>query len=135
MLELPQSQGSAPNSSQSQVPSQPAPPVPPFPRNQPSAIRSLLNEEPSHPSSTVDRSLIQAFLEKLVTATSACNVEQLEQIYSGLMAEIWKTRGNWNRNAVIGKAQSVFAELLSDMESCQDFGPRSTDTSHQSGLS
>ena len=134
LIELPPTQSSAPNSSQSQNPSQSAPPVPPFPRNQPSAIRSLLNDEPSHPPLTFDRGQTQAFLERLVVRTSACNVEQLEQIYSGLMSEIWRTRGSWNRNAVIDKAQAAFKELLNDMESCQDFGPRSMETSHRSDI-
>ena len=135
--ELPQSQGSNPSSSQSQAPSQPAPqpPVPLFQRNPPNAIRSILNEEPSHPALILDHNLTQAFLDRLVGATTTCNVEQLEQVHSGLMAEIWKSRGNWNRNLVIEKAQGVLAEILKDMQACQDFGPGSLEASHRTEAS
>ena len=125
LLEPPQSQQSVPNSSQSQPSSQP--PVPAFPRNQSSAIHSLLNADPGHPPLIVDSVMTRDFFEELVDSTSPCTVEQLEQVYSVLMSEIWRTRGVWNRLSVVDSVRNALRELLEDMTGCQDFGPSSAD--------
>lgn len=41
------------------------------------------------------------------------------------MSEIWRTRGLWNRIAVIENVRTVLKDVLDDMMSCQDFGPAS----------
>ena len=125
---MPQSQSSIPNSSQSQPLSQP--PVPPFPRNQSSAIHSLLNADPGHPPLIIDTVNTRDFLDELVESTSPCTVEQLEQVYSGLMSEIWRTRSVWNRASVVDSVRNVLRDLLEDMTGCQDFGPNSIDMDH-----
>ena len=125
---MPQSQPSIPNSSQSQPLSQP--PVPPFPRNQSSAIHSLLNDDPGHPPLIHDAEKTRDFHDELVELTSPCTVEQLEQVYSGLMSEIWRTRGMWNRASAVDGVRKTLRELLEDMTGCQDFGPGSADMDH-----
>ncbi|KAK0623011.1 hypothetical protein B0T14DRAFT_452347 [Immersiella caudata] len=62
---------------------------------------------------------IQQFLYKLVDRTSGCSVEQLEQINRELMDEIWRTRGEWNRMAVLSSLTSVFNDTIGDIELVQ----------------
>ena len=112
------------------------PPIPPFnapARQQHGSIHSLLNDEPP-PTSTAmtkadqhslvaDRVIAERLLDELVERTSGCSVEQLEQIYSALMDDIWKTRGDWNRLQVADKLRDLFTEVLEDMQKMQDFLP------------
>ena len=79
----------------------------------------------AHPALVVDAALTHSFIEDLVEDTSACSVEQLEQVYSALMGVVWKTRGIWDRVAVLKRVKEVTIECLEDMRDCQDFGPRS----------
>ena len=103
------------------------PAVPPWPRDK-SSINSLLNDPPPSSSDAltslshqlkVDHAYASYLLEYLITKTSGCSVEQLEQIYSALMSEIWKTRGQWDRGKVARRVHTVFRELLEDIRSCQ----------------
>ncbi|KAL1843802.1 hypothetical protein VTJ49DRAFT_7512 [Mycothermus thermophilus] len=59
------------------------------------------------------------FLQTLADRTSGCSVEQLEQIYRELMDEIWKTRHDWNRMAVLSRLTSVFNDTIGDIELVQ----------------
>ena len=131
-LEYPNSQSTNNNSSSQSQPSQP-PAVPPFPRPHASGIHSLLNASPppskaltvvppGHPPLVKDLVLAQNFLEELVEVTTACSVEQLEQVYSALMGEIWQTRGRWDRAEVVEGVRGVLMDVLEDMRSCQEFG-------------
>ena len=52
-------------------------------------------------------------------------MEQLEQVYSALMSEIWRTRGEWNRVKVVENVGAVLRDVLQDMNECQFFGPAS----------
>lgn len=52
-------------------------------------------------------------------------MEQLEQIYSALMAHIWTTRGEWNRVRVVKDIGGVLEDVLLDMRRCQDFAATS----------
>lgn len=72
-----------------------------------------------------DRAVADRFLDELVHRTSGCSVEQLEQIYSALMDDIWKTRGDWNRLRVAERLATLFSEVLEDMQEMQDFLPAS----------
>ena len=125
-----QKTGSQLNPSQS-VKSSPSqhPPVPPFPtttNSRPSNIKSLLNASPPstpvQPTLTTDPIATQHFLDDLVRSTSPCSVEQLEQVYSALMAEIWRTRGNWNRASVVEGLRGTLRDVLEDMQACQEWG-------------
>ena len=136
-IELPNSQSQQQSNPQSPHPSQqlqsspPQPPVPPFPRPHASGIHSLLNASPpnnavakipDHPPHFVDLHITERFLDELVVKTSACTVEQLEQIYSALMSEIWRTRGEWNRVKVAEDLRELLNATLADMLECQEFG-------------
>ena len=105
------------------------PPVPPFSQTRPSGIHSLLNASPpvtpAHPPLTTDPRAVEAFFQELVQNTSPCSVEQLEQVYSALMSEIWRTRGQWNRVKVVENISAVLRDVLQDMNECQVFGPAS----------
>lgn len=125
------SQGSAPSSqsnpsqpSQGSQPSQ-IPAVPTFHR--PSNINALLNndESSSPPQLVVDYRHTQQLLDTLVARTSGCSVEQLEQIYSAIMDQIWRTRGDWNRVRVTADVGQVIDDVLKDMRQCQEFQPSS----------
>ena len=59
---------------------------------------------------------------KMVEDTSGCSVEQLEQIYSRLMSEIWRTRGEWNRAHVAQVLEAAFTEVLNDIYDYQGLG-------------
>ena len=67
----------------------------------------------------MDHAYTSNFLETIVSQTSGCSVEQLEQIYSALMSEIWKTRDDWDRGKVARKVGGVFEETMEDIQSCQ----------------
>ena len=57
--------------------------------------------------------------------TSGCSVEQLEQIYSALMSEIWRTRDQWDRGRVARKVGVILKEVLDDIRLCQGMAPGS----------
>lgn len=122
--EVPASQPSILSSSQSQ-PSQR--PVPRFSRHHPSTVLSLLNSDSDRPRLDVDRTAAQEFFGELVDKTSPCTVEQLEQIYSGLMEEIWKTRSSWNRIGVVDGMRNVLEDILDDIARCQRLGSDSSE--------
>lgn len=103
------------------------PPVPPFPTTnpRPSNIASLLNASPpSTPATTLttDPIATQDFFDELIRTTSPCSVEQLEQVYSALMSEVWRTRGTWNRVSVVEGLRGTLRDCLEDMHACQEFG-------------
>jgi ATPase family AAA domain-containing protein 2 len=120
------SDGSAPNSSQPHS----QPPVPHF--NAPSkqaaqnSILSILNDPPT--AFVLDSNYIDKLHEEFAERTSGCSVEQLEQINAALMDEIWKTRDEWDRNVVGGKAQRVFNEVIEDVVEMQTVLPASLGT-------
>lgn len=121
------SQSVNPSQSVKSSPSQ-HPPVPPFPTTnpRPSNIQSLLNASPPstpvQPTLHTDPIATQHFFDELVKSTSPCSVEQLEQVYSALMSEIWRTRGNWNRASVVEGLRGTLRDVLEDVQACQEWG-------------
>jgi len=104
-----------------------APAIPQFPRDR-SSINSLLNDLDPGPSRAlanvqpqhiVDQTYTSNFLETIVDQTSGCSVEQLEQLYSALMSEIWSTRGEWDRAKVASKVGMIFTDVMEDIHICQ----------------
>ncbi len=77
----------------------------------------MLNEvtEFVTPALRTDKGRVQNFVERVVEETAECSVEQLEQVYSALMREIWATRGEWNRTAVVDQMDNVLEMVLQDM--------------------
>ena len=67
----------------------------------------------------MDHAYTSNFLETIVSQTSGCGVEQLEQIYSALMSEIWRTRDEWDRSKVARKVGIIFEETMEDIHACQ----------------
>ena len=67
----------------------------------------------------IGQTLSAKLLENFVAQTSGCSVEQLEQVYSALMNEIWRTRGEWDRGKVAFQLNGVFADVMADIHSCQ----------------
>lgn len=67
----------------------------------------------------IDHAYTSYLLETLITDTSGCSVEQLEQIHSALMSEIWRTRDQWDRGKVARRVGGVFREVLDDIRACQ----------------
>ena len=82
----------------------------------PGASRALATLQPQP---IVDQALSTNLLDIVVAQTSGCSVEQLEQVYSALMKEIWKTRGEWDRGKVAMQLNRVFADVMADIQSCQ----------------
>lgn len=113
--------------SQSSQPQNSTPPIPVLPIPKAGSLKTLINEEPPHPPLVIEHALLDGFINKVVEQTSACTVEQLEQIYSGLMAEIWRTRGDWNRSTVVDCVKDVFNELIEDITWSQAMGPGSNE--------
>lgn len=81
----------------------------------------------AHPPYIADLQNMSTFLDDLVDMTTACSVEQLEQLYSVSMTEIWQTRGQWNRITVLEDVREVLNEAVQDMMEFQSFGLASTD--------
>ena len=128
---IPNSNPSDPSSSQGQL-SQPerlsqTPAVPLFQRDR-TDINSILNSPVPgvsralatlQPQLLIDQALSANLLHNVVAQTSGCSIEQLEQVYSALMNEIWRTRGEWDRGKVALQLNRVFADVMTDIHSCQ----------------
>ena len=137
---------SSPSQSQSQPLSQPerigsqgqTPIVPTFPRESSrSNINALLNDAPAparsqpltapHPPLKIDETLNRHLMVNMVSYTTDCSVEQLEQIYSAMMNQIWTTRGEWDRAKVARDVERRFMEELEDMREFQGIGDMEID--------
>lgn len=128
---LPNSNPSDPSSSQGQLSQterlSQTPAVPLFQRDR-TDINSILNDPVPgasralatlEPQLVIDQALSADLLRNVVAQTSGCSVEQLEQVYSALMNEIWKSRGEWDRGRVAIQLDRVFADVMADIHSCQ----------------
>lgn len=73
---------------------------------------------------------IENLLYVMTDGTSGCTVEQLEQINRELMDEIWKSRHEWNRHAVVVHLGGVFNDTIGDIEQIQGVGSSSQRDSH-----
>ena len=101
--------------------------MPQWPREK-SSINSLLNDpapESSKALTTLQQQLVidhaycSNLLEALVSKTSGCSVEQLEQLHSAMMSEIWRTRDQWDRGRVARKIGAILDDVLDDIRMCQ----------------
>ncbi len=63
----------------------------------------------------------------MVSRTSGYSVEQLEQVYSALMSELWATRGEWDRGKVARGVWKAFDEIREDIEYMQSIAQGSMD--------
>lgn len=71
---------------------------------------------------------IRGFQLDMVSRTSGCTIEQLEQISRELMVAIWASKHEWNRMKVLNQLLMVFNETMADIEDVQDVGQLSQDT-------
>jgi ATPase family AAA domain-containing protein 2 len=107
--------------------SQSQPPVPAFaaaPRRSIGGadIQALLNPTEATHLVSVEKGLLENFHRDLTDKTSGLSVEQLEQVNSVLMDVLWKTRGDWDRRAVMDRVLEGFHEVVKDMQDAgQDF--------------
>lgn len=81
----------------------------------------------------IDDRQVDEFLDGLVSKSSGCSVEQLEQINRELMNCLWEQRGEWNRAVVVHKLREVFNETISDIESMQKILKFSQEESQSTG--
>ncbi|KAL5402642.1 hypothetical protein PMIN06_000523 [Paraphaeosphaeria minitans] len=95
-------------------------PAPAVPRG-PSAITAILNEhdEEPHPQLLLDEQQLANLHDLLVSSSSGCSLEQLEQINASLMETIWEDRREWNRNKVVHHVGEAFNTIIRDIDEMQ----------------
>ncbi|KAG4420790.1 hypothetical protein IFR04_006070 [Cadophora malorum] len=125
------SQTPSSGSQQSQTPAVPAfsaGPRMPVSKSRPTGFANLLNDSPVEPTSSqassqkdiiIDDFFVEDLVNRLVDGSSGCSIEQLEQINRELMEELWKLRGEYNRNLVVTRLAEVFNETINDIEEMQ----------------
>jgi hypothetical protein len=100
----------------------------PAPPRHTSNLGAILNDEEQKPKLILDDAQLVALHQNLVSSTSGCSLEQLEQINASLMDAIWRNRGVYNRNVVLHKVQDAFNEIIADIQVMQDILKSSQDT-------
>jgi hypothetical protein len=111
----------------SQATSQPAVPAFAPPARPPASdgdLQSTLQEASSSQISSqkdiiLDEAFMSELLERFVTKSSGCSIEQLEQINRELMDTLWKLRGEYNRTKVGTELGIVFNDVIKDIEEMQ----------------
>ena len=93
-----------------------------------SNLGAILNDDEPKPQLLLDEAQLIAFHQSLVTATSGCSLEQLEQINAALMDAIWKHRTDYNRNVVLHKVQDAFNTIIEDISTMQQILKLSQET-------
>lgn len=113
--------GTQPSNSQ---PSQSSPnkdmPAPANPR-QATNLNVILNDEDEdvHQHLILDEGQLATLHNDLVSKSSGCTLEQLEQINAALMETIWRYRKEWNRNQVLHHVGDSFNSIIRDIEQMQ----------------
>ena len=74
--------------------------------------------EPQEPPPVfhLDESRLQALGEHLVYSTSAFKVEQLEQLRAICLNCIWNHRGDWDRDAMIGRMMEIVTDFVQQVQ-------------------
>ncbi|KAJ5180420.1 AAA-domain-containing protein [Penicillium capsulatum] len=70
----------------------------------------------------IDLVYVEQLHASLVQQTGGCSVEQLEQISTCLMDQVWRHRSEWNRTTVAKGIAERFNVTLRDMQSLQEMG-------------
>lgn len=112
-----QHSGSPP--SQTSQPSQSSQMLAPAPPAHKSNITDILAEPAPEPQVILDDSSLIQLHGKLVTSSSGCSLEQLEQINAALMETIWQHRREYNRNKVITAVADAFNVIIEDIDTMQ----------------
>ncbi|KAJ4374129.1 TAT-binding protein-like protein 7, AAA ATPase [Neocucurbitaria cava] len=103
------------NSQPSQSSQMPAPAPPRHTTN----LADILNEEEPKPQLILDETMLTELHRNLVSSTSGCSLEQLEQINASLMDAIWKHRADYNRNVVLQQVKEAFNVIIEDIQIMQ----------------
>lgn len=80
---------------------------------------SHLTEEPSAPPLPVfhiDEARVIALQEHLVHSTSSLTVEQLEQLRALCLSCIWRNRGEWDRDSMIGQLMEIVTDFVQQVQ-------------------
>ncbi|KAL1656930.1 TAT-binding protein-like protein 7, AAA ATPase [Didymella pomorum] len=114
---LSQRSGSPPsqNSQPSQASQMPAPAPPAHKSN----IVDILAEPQPEPQVILEEASLMQLHSKLVSSSSGCSLEQLEQVNAALMDTIWAHRREYNRNKVISAVADTFNVIIEDIETMQ----------------
>ncbi|KAF2030362.1 AAA-domain-containing protein [Setomelanomma holmii] len=91
----------------------------PAPPRHTSNLGAILNDDEPKPQLILDEDQLTALHQMLVTKSSGCSLEQLEQINAALMDAIWKHRSDYNRNVVLHKVQDAFNVIIEDIQAMQ----------------
>ncbi|KAG8735056.1 hypothetical protein FRC10_011021 [Ceratobasidium sp. 414] len=76
---------------------------------------SIQPQEPP-PVFQVDESSLRALEDQLVHSTEILNVEQLEQLRALCLNTIWRHRGDWSRDAMLGQLMAVVTDLVQQVQ-------------------
>lgn len=114
-----QSQHSGSPPSQTSQPSQSSQMPAPAPPAHKSNIIDILAEPAPEPQLILDDSSLTQLHGKLISSSSGCSLEQLEQINAALMETIWQHRREYNRNKVITAVADTFNVIIEDIETMQ----------------
>ena len=88
------------------------------PRHQ-TNLTDILNDEEPKPQLILDDIMLRELHRNLVSSTSGCSLEQLEQINAALMDAIWKHRAEYNRNIVLQQVKDSFNVIITDIQTMQ----------------
>ena len=91
----------------------------PAPPAHKSNIVDILAEPQPEPQLILDEESLQQLHRKLVSASSGCSLEQLEQVNAALMDSIWAHRREYNRNKVISAVADAFNVIIEDIDAIQ----------------
>ncbi|KAJ4343865.1 TAT-binding protein-like protein 7, AAA ATPase [Didymella glomerata] len=114
---LSQRSGSPP--SQTSQPSQASQMPAPAPPAHKSNIVDILAEPQPEPQVILEEASLMQLHSKLVSSSSGCSLEQLEQVNAALMDTIWAHRREYNRNKVISAVADTFNVIIEDIETMQ----------------
>ncbi|KAJ4384200.1 TAT-binding protein-like protein 7, AAA ATPase [Didymella sp. IMI 355093] len=114
---LSQRSGSPP--SQTSQPSQPSQMPAPAPPAHKSNIVDILAEPQPEPQLILEEASLMQLHSKLVSSSSGCSLEQLEQVNAALMDTIWAYRREYNRNKVITAVADAFNVIIEDIDTMQ----------------
>ena len=99
------------------------------------ALANILNQGPEPrpqkmeptglPPINIRKDYNDVAFQYFIQASSGCSVEQLEQLYSGMMSEVWKQRQEYDRQVVMEHVRARFEEELQDIQELQGMAPAS----------
>ncbi|KAG9100345.1 hypothetical protein FRC06_004238 [Ceratobasidium sp. 370] len=68
------------------------------------------------PTFQVDESSLRALEDQLIHSTDILNVEQLEQLRAICLNTVWRHRGDWTRDVMLGELMAVVTDLVQQVQ-------------------